>query len=159
MLVIRDGRAKRERIIDRHIDHCIGFAAGVIAQLCAGGAFQLFAWGIGDHIDHACGGVAAIQSALRATQYFNPVQIEKTEVLIERPRNVDAIEHKCGRRIALGRGVCARYATNRDTHAAARIIDFDVRNARAQAGRLINPGTLKLFAREAAHRHRSFRCQ
>ena len=46
-------------------------------------AFQLVARLGGDQIDCAAGGVAAIQRALRAAQYFNALQIEhRTELCL-----------------------------------------------------------------------------
>ena len=57
-----------------------------------------------DDVDCAARCIAAEQGALRPAQHFNPVQIEKGEVVAVLPRHVDVIDIGADRRIEGGNG-------------------------------------------------------
>ena len=110
-----------------------------------------------DHVHQAGGGIAAVQRALRPAQHFDAVDVEEVGGLAGRARDVHAVLHEGGRRIALVGGVVVADAA--DGHAQARegLVHVHIGQARAERCRVVGAEFAQLFAAQDAHGDRRAR--
>lgn len=71
----RAGDAQGEHVAERHVDHAAQLHGVVVADLAADHRLELVDRLGGDHVDHAAGGVASVEGALRAAQHFDPFDV------------------------------------------------------------------------------------
>jgi len=157
LLAGADGGAQGQGIVHRNVDHAFELAVAVGARLESDAAFQQRGRGVRDHVHQAGRGVAAIQGALRPAQYFDAVDVEEVGGLAGRARDVHAVLHEGGRRVALVGGVVVADAA--DGHAQARegLVDVHVGQARAQRCRIVGAEFAQLLTLEYAHGDRGAR--
>ncbi|MNX66729.1 hypothetical protein D3C86_978290 [compost metagenome] len=117
----------REGVAQRNIDHHLAPHGTMVAGLCLEHGVEVGPWQIGDHIDHAAGGVASIQRALRPPQHLDPVHIQVflLEQAISDQRGV--VEADSHGRIAAGRNRLGPDPADREViHAEIGLGEADV---------------------------------
>lgn len=148
MLAAGDGGAHRQDIADFAVDHTVEFLAVVVAKLDSGTAFEMVDRLVGDQIDCASGGIAAVKGSLRAAQHFDPLKIEEPQARRLRPTQVDTVDVKRSRRVTLFSRIGAGRAANRD-HGRATIVGYlHIRDQVGQARRIDGSRRLEFLARQ-----------
>ncbi len=105
MLGLLEREPERQLIGDRRVQHAEGADQAIVAELFLQGRVEGARAGlVGDHVDAAAGGVAAVERALGTAQHLDPVYVVERSVGAIVPGLVDAVDVEGHRRIQ-GRGV------------------------------------------------------
>ena len=157
--VPRRGGAQRQHVVHGHVDHGAEPARAPVAERGVDVALEAAHGRLRDDVDDAGRRVAAVQRALRAAQHFHAVDVVEGRVLALRTRDVDAVDHEGGRRVALLGDVGVRYAADRDAQAVVGILEERVRQACADRAGRVRADRIEALAREDAQRDRRLRCR
>ena len=112
--VICARETQRQQIADRQVDHRVGLKRIVIAVADVAGRLEMIRWSVGDDVDQAGGGVAAVKRALRPPQHLDARDVVETHLLRLRPGKIDAVEQEGGGGVTFFGIVAGGYTANGD---------------------------------------------
>ena len=155
MIGLLHGDPRRDLVGQRPGDRGAGPNRVVVAIGQLSRAGEAVGRRLGDDVDHAAGGVAAVERTLRPFQHLDAVDIHQLLGRIDRPRQIDAVDIDGDRRVGADIQLVAANAAD------IRLADHRV-GGELQAGselgqlrRALNPANLQCIAGEGGDRQRN----
>ena len=148
--------AQRDILAERNVDRGIEPQRVVIAVFdIALGARSVEIGALGDDVDRAAGGVAAVERALRSLDHFDALEVVEEARGRARAADIDAVEIERDRRVRQRVAVEIADAAQIEQRVRARRgRDLERRDDRGQLGRARDAGAGERIARDGADRDR-----